>query len=189
MKLFFEIIFLGNNIFEISLQPQPPHQEMLRLFTGSLFYKLHCKMGFYAAQVEKNHLISRNRKFQTNCWLKQMRAFDTKQVLLWEEVRKSWFAISTKHNTENSQKFSHEFPFMCHHPPWFSQDIAINDDVGAQRCFHWHHRPDVFQPLGPPISPRPLFSWLQRLHHSSPWQSGCELIWLSEIKRKCWLRF
>ena len=59
---------------EISLQPQPPHQEMLRLFTGSLFYKLHCKMGFYAAQVEKNHLISRNRKFykllpKTNAWL------------------------------------------------------------------------------------------------------------------------
>ena len=88
-----------------------------------------------------------------------------------------------QHNTENSQTFSHEFPFMCHHLPWFSQDIAINDGVGARRCFHWHRHPDVFQLLALPISPRLPFSLPQRLHHSSPLQSGSELIWLSEIKK------
>ena len=115
---------------------------MLRLFTGSLFYKLHCKMGFYAAQVEKNHLISRNRKFQTNCWRKQMRAFDTKLVLLWEKVRKSWFAISTTQH----RKFSTIFPgisiyvspptvvFSRHRNKWWCWSSKMFSLTSSSRC-------------------------------------------------------
>ena len=152
-------------------------------------------MGFYASskrtQVEKNHLISRNRKFyklltKTNAGFWYKTSFI---ISRWRKVDFSpslLFAIPTQ---EIFKSFHMDFHFLssemiCHHPPWFSPDSAVNDDAGARRCFHWHRRPDVFQLLEPLISPRPPSSSPQRLLRSSPLQSGCGLIWLSGRRKK-----
>ena len=153
-------------------------------------------MGFYASskrtQVEKNHLISRNRKFY--------KLLTTTNAGFWYKtsfILSRWgksgffsllFAIPAQEIFKSFHMDFHFYPrkwyVRRHHPPWFSPDSAVNDDAGARRCFHWHRRPDVFQLLEPLIWPRPPSSSPQRLLRSSPLQSGCGLIWLSGRRKK-----
>ena len=146
----------------------------MNLFTGS--FCINCIVKWvYATSKEPNlrkiPSFQGTEKFYKLLTKTNMLAFDPKQLFI--KVRKSWFSHLPFEHTI-SQTFCHmdlhfSFPpppIMCHHPPWFSQDSAINDGVGARKCFHWHHRRDVFRLPEPLISPRPPASSPQRRLHS-----------------------